>query len=231
VKVLAISDKIIDFIYSPTVRERFGHVDLVIGCGDLPYYYMEYIVSMLDKPLYFVRGNHASRVEYSAAGPRRSPWGAIDLHKRVEEHEGLLMAGLQGSIRYNKGPFQYTEQEMQWNVAQMLPQLFMNRARHGRFLDVLVAHSPPRGVNDQDDRCHTGFKVFRWLLQYLRPRWMLHGHIHLYHPDTSTRSIFHDTEVINCYGYKELELYPVNGPERVSRGQDTHGESISDSRL
>lgn len=222
VKVLTLSDKIVDFIYSPAVRQRFGEVDLVISCGDLPYYYLEYLVSTLDKPLYFVRGNHAHEVEHGVAGPRTQPWGARDLDRAVVNASGLLMAGFEGSIRYNNGPYQYTDGEMHWRVCQILPSLFLNRAQYGRYLDVLVAHSPPRGVQDQPDRCHTGFAAFRWLLQRFRPRYMLHGHIHVYHPHTVTRSLFHQTEVINCYGYRELELFPGGLAPSASKGSPEH---------
>ncbi|MDQ4077798.1 MAG: metallophosphoesterase [Chloroflexota bacterium] len=207
-KVLAISDKIVDFIYSSAVRERFADVDLVLSCGDLPYYYLEFIVSMLDKPLFFVRGNHANLVEHGPDGPRTRPWGAVDLDRQVINFEGLLMAGFEGSLRYNRGPFQYTDQQMYWHVMQIIPRLFLNRAIHGRFLDVLVTHAPPLGVGDDSDRCHTGFSAFRRFLEWFKPRWMLHGHIHIYQPNAVTRLQFHQTEVINCYGYRELELVP-----------------------
>ena len=65
VKILSISDKIVPFIYSPKVKLKFGHVDFVIGCGDLPYYYQEFIISSLNVPLFFVRGNHDPVTEYS----------------------------------------------------------------------------------------------------------------------------------------------------------------------
>jgi predicted phosphodiesterase len=41
-KMLAISDTRIDFIYSPLVKDRFSKVDIVISCGDLPYYYSHF---------------------------------------------------------------------------------------------------------------------------------------------------------------------------------------------
>ena len=56
--VLAISDKSISFIHSPQVCSRFPEVELVISCGDLDYLYLEYVVSMLNVPLFYVRGNH-----------------------------------------------------------------------------------------------------------------------------------------------------------------------------
>ncbi|MBA3530771.1 MAG: metallophosphoesterase [Ardenticatenales bacterium] len=230
-KALVISDKVIEGLYSPAVRQRFAEVELVISCGDLPYYYLEYLISTLDKPLFSVRGNHASVVEYGSHGERTEPWGAIDLDQSVVECNGLILAGFEGSMRYNEGPFQYSDQEMRWRVAQMLPQLFLNRALRGRYLDVLVTHAPPRGVQDQPDRCHTGFQVFRWFLQRFEPRYMLHGHIHVYHPNIVTRSLFHKTEVINCYGYRELELCPIGSSGREGRKQEEHGRSARPRRL
>ena len=211
-KALTISDKVMPFIYSSTVRKRFADVDLVISCGDLviscgdlPYYYLEYIISMLNKPLFFVRGNHANVVEHGSYGQRTEPWGAIDLHRTVLNHNGLLIAGFEGSMRYNKGNFQYTDSQMYSYIARLLPRLLLNRALYGRYLDVLVTHAPPRGIHDQPDRCHTGFAAFRWFLKHIRPRYMLHGHIHVYHSNTITHTTFDNTEVINCYGYREIE--------------------------
>ena len=59
------------FIYSPQVRGRFEDIDLVLGCGDLPYFYLEYVLTALNVPLFFVRGNHANKVEYGAGGPKQ----------------------------------------------------------------------------------------------------------------------------------------------------------------
>jgi uncharacterized protein len=199
-------------------------VDVVISCGDLPHYYLEYIISTLDKPLYYVNGNHAHKVEYTAGGERTHPWGATNLDSEVVQFNGLLIAGFEGSIRYNTSPYQYTDEEMRWKVAQTLPRLFLNRAIHGRYLDILVTHSPPKDVQDGQDKPHRGFDVFRWYLQRFRPRTMLHGHIHVYHPNVVTRSTFHDTEVLNCYGYREIELLPVSS-QGASKGQVEHGRS------
>ena len=98
--ILAISDVEVDMIYSPLITQRFKDVDLVIGCGDLPYYYMEYVISMLNKPLYYVRGNHAPRfMEEADDHERAEPWGGIDLHRNVtRDPSGLLMAGFEGCL-------------------------------------------------------------------------------------------------------------------------------------
>lgn len=204
--VLIVSDKVVSFIYSPAIRERFSHIDLVISCGDLPYAYLEYIVSVLNVPLFFVRGNHAKVVEYHSWGERRAPWGAVDLHRRVVYHEGLLLAGVEGSLRYNEGPFQYSQAEMWWHVFSLVPNLILNRLRYGRYLDIFVSHAPPWGIHDRPDLPHQGIKAFRWLLKTFQPAYHFHGHVHIYRPDTITQTRFHRTWVINTYGYRELEI-------------------------
>ena len=43
--------------------------------------------------------------------------------------------------------------------------------------DVLLAHSPPEGVNDEpDDRAHRGSPALRAWVERNRPGWLLHGH-------------------------------------------------------
>ena len=214
--VLAISDEVDERIYSSTIRARFAHVDLVLSCGDLPYYYLDYVVSMLNVPLYRVRGNHEPKLEYGEHTARGDAWGTINLHGRVVNERGLLLAGLEGSRRYNNGPYQYTEAGMRLQVARMVPRLLINKARYGRFLDVLISHAPPRHIHDQPDRCHQGFEVFRWFLRTFRPRYHLHGHIHVYSNQTVTRTRFHDTLVLNAYGYRELQIeVPAPAPAVV----------------
>jgi Icc-related predicted phosphoesterase len=205
-KVLSLSDQVLEFVYSEKAAERFKDIDFVISCGDLPYYYVEYLVDALDKPVFYVRGNHAPLQEYSQHGVRKGPWGAVDLHGRLVRHQGLLIAGFEGCVRYRPGPFQYTQGEMWGMVLAMLPRLIWNRLVHGRALDVLVTHAPAWGVNDQPDPAHRGFKAFRWLLKTFRPRYYFHGHIHIYTDKTPARSQFEATQVSNTYGYLETEL-------------------------
>ena len=57
-KVLTVSDKMDELVYSSAIQRLFGDVDLVLGCGDLPHHYLEFIVTMLGGPLFYVIGNH-----------------------------------------------------------------------------------------------------------------------------------------------------------------------------
>jgi Icc-related predicted phosphoesterase len=209
-RILAVTDEVDQRIYSPTVKDRMGDVDLVLGCGDLPASYLEFLSDALMRPVYYVLGNHAE--ELTRAGERgvpKHPEGCIDLGGKVvrDRGSGLIMAGLPGSIRYSEHePVQYTEWQMAWMILKMAPRLLWNQVRHGRALDILVTHSPPRHVNDRDDFAHRGFKVMRRFLRWFRPRYQVHGHIHLYDRSQPNIVRFIDTDVINVFPYQRLDL-------------------------
>ena len=204
-KILAVSDQVVNGIYSSRIRERFSDVEMVLSCGDLPYSYLEYIVSMLNVDCFFVHGNHDCP-EYTADGRTlTAPDGWLNLDGRAVEAKGLLLAGLEGSMRYRpRAPFQYTESEMVYKVWCLTPALLMNRVLHGRYLDVLITHSPPFGIHDGEDLTHRGFKAFLWLMARFRPRYLLHGHKHIYGPEPS-RTRYLDTEVVNVYPFRLVE--------------------------
>jgi uncharacterized protein len=210
-RVLTVSDKVEPVLYGPYIRERVGKIDLILACGDLPYYYLEYIVSLLDRPLYYVHGNHdkvAFRPDdpHASTGPGVFNW-ATNLHMRSVSHEGLLLAGIEGCRAYNPGaPFQYSESEVRAQVLQLGLQLYLNRLRFGRYLDILVTHAPPRGIHDAEDLPHRGFESYLRLLRTFRPTLMIHGHQHVYNRNEATETDFEGTRIINTYGYRVLEL-------------------------
>lgn len=214
-RILTVSDKVEPVLYGPYLRERVGKIDLVLGCGDLPDYYLEYIVSLLDAPLFYVHGNHDPQAPTGKEPPNAAvkeynihDWGA-DLHGRTIRYGGLLLAGLDGCRRYKPGaPFQYSEWEVSWQVFRLLQRLRWNRLRYGRYLDILITHAPPRGIHDAEDLPHRGFTSYLKLLRSVRPTLMIHGHTHIYNRNTVTESDFGATRIINTYGYRVLELTP-----------------------
>ncbi|MEA2008347.1 MAG: metallophosphoesterase [Chloroflexota bacterium] len=206
-KILSISDKVVSFIYSPQVKELFGDVDLVLACGDLPYYYQEYIISLLNVPMYFVHGNHDLEVECSSGIPRSYPFGGLNLHHRVVRAQGLLLAGVEGCINYSgRTLYQYTQREMWWHVLSLVPGLVFNKALYGRYLDIFVTHAPPKGIHEGKDWTHQGIHAFRWLLNTFQPRYYFHGHVHRYRPDTIAETQIGRTMVLNTYPYRVTEF-------------------------
>ena len=102
-RILALSDVADDRTYA-SVGSRVGHVDLILGCGDLPYDYLDYVATELGVPLFAVHGNHDTPPEALEDPTIGVWWKGINLHGRVVAVDGLLVAGLGGSRRYNDGP-------------------------------------------------------------------------------------------------------------------------------
>jgi Icc-related predicted phosphoesterase len=207
VKILAVSDAVEHLVYSPQIAERFADIDLVVSCGDLSFEYLEYIVTMLSKPLYYVYGNHSFQPVLRADGEyRHSPEGCINIHRRVINHRGLLMAGLEGSLCYSAAEHQYSQTQMAVLARSLAPRLWLNQLRYGRALDILVTHAPPQGIHDGEDLCHQGFKPFLDFMDRYKPRYLLHGHTHLYRLDAVRETRYGDTTVLNAFGYQVIEI-------------------------
>jgi len=205
-KILSISDVVVQPLYNSRIKDRFEGLDFIISCGDLPYYYLEYIVSMLNVPLFFVHGNHDSEVEYGLPGRKIAPAGGVNLNRAVINHKGYLLAGIEGCIRYRNGPYMYTQSEMWLNVFGLIPAFFYNRLVYGRYLDIFVGHAAPTGIHDKQDFAHQGVKAFRWLITVFKPKYFVHGHIHIYYPKEPTTTQVNNTQVINTYGYRKIVI-------------------------
>lgn len=57
-KILCISDQIDALVYSSFAKERFSDIDAILCAGDLPSDYIDFVVSTLNKPAFFIFGNH-----------------------------------------------------------------------------------------------------------------------------------------------------------------------------
>lgn len=206
-KILSVSDQIDPRIYSDSLQQRYGDVNLVISCGDLSYSYLEYIVSVLNRPLYFVYGNHDQQEEDNQGESRLFPLGTENLHRRMIRKNNLLLTGVEGSIEYNRRTrYQYTQTSMWFHVFSLVPGLLVNKLIYGRYLDIFVTHAPPRGVHEGQDWTHQGINAFRWLLDTFQPSFHFHGHIHHYRPDEIIETRLGKTLVINTYRSRLTEI-------------------------
>ena len=215
-RILAVSDRVLDYLYSSAITQRYPDIDLIVGCGDLPFYYLDFLTSALDAPLVYVRGNHDAGPQYTFDGRvLNGVRGGIDIHRRCVSLKGVILAGLEGSMRYRpRATLMYTESEMRQEVLRLLPALLWNRVRYGRALDILVTHSPVFDIHDRHDLAHRGFKVLRRLLRIFRPTYMLHGHIHVYRPDVPRVSRLGETTIINVYPVRLLEYDNPPSPDQ-----------------
>ncbi|MCL2558167.1 MAG: metallophosphoesterase [Treponema sp.] len=217
-KILCVSDEIDPLVYSAAIKERFSDVALILCAGDLPLDYLDFIASSLNKPLLHVYGNHHAPDRERAVflepqeldpEPDAAPV-AGHVGSRVCVEEGLIVAGLGGSMRYNAGPNQFTEFDMWLEIFKLIPRLLLNRLFRGRFLDVLLTHAPPCGIHDRRDLCHRGFKAFLWFMRRFQPRYLVHGHIHLYDQGEARRTRWLGTDVINAFGHYIIDIEADN---------------------
>ena len=193
VRVLAVADEEVPAVES---RVRDLRVDLVLAAGDLPWDYLESLVSLVDAPAAFVRGNHDPS---TGDGPH----GLVDVDGHVTTIGGLRVAGLGGCVRYNDGPHQYTQSEYETRARRLLKE-----CRDGGPVDVLLTHAPPLGLGDDvSDPCHVGIAALHGVLETLRPGWHLHGHIHPYGMHKPDRQ-FGPTTIRNVIPWQVIDIEP-----------------------
>ena len=236
-KILCVADHVDPLVYSPQVKKRFADVDLVLSAGDLPLNYYDFIVSSLNKPLLFVFGNHNLRgmdryqkrrddfdeLREPKSGMNYDSYvGARYVDRKVVREKGLLIGGLGGSLLYNRAENQFSDLSMYARVIRMIPRLLFNRLVYGRYIDILLTHAPPLGVNDRPDRCHTGFRAFLWFLRVFRPRYLVHGHIHLYDTAERRERRYGESVVVNAFDHCLIEIedpaLSSRPPRRRARG-------------
>jgi len=218
--ILAVADHVDPLVYSQSIKDRFEGIDCILGAGDLDISYYEYIVSCLNKPLYFVFGNHnlksLSFFRIKTDSHPSSDWninttqgfGSICVDGKVirDKKRKIIIAGLGGSRRYNRSEHQFSEFQMFLRIIHMVPRLTFNRVFRGRWVDILLTHAAPLGIHDREDPCHRGFKSFLWFMKRFKPRYLIHGHTHLYDRNAPRTTQYKNTSIINAYNHIVLDL-------------------------
>ncbi|MCL2070403.1 MAG: metallophosphoesterase [Treponema sp.] len=192
-KILCVSDLIDPLIYTNSITQRYADVDIVLSAGDLPMDYLDFIISRLNKPLFFVMGNHHNSTQEKHA--------AINTDAKVCREPELIIAGLGGCMRHSRGKNQFSDFQVYLRILKLFPALFFNRLLRGRYLDILLTHAAPRGIHDREDKYHRGFKAFLWFMRVFKPRYLIHGHIHLYDLSGPRNTKYHNTHVINAFSH------------------------------
>ncbi len=207
VRVLAIADEVAESLWGEAL-ERLTP-DIIVSAGDLPFEYLENLVSRTDRPLIYVPGNHdpdlkgrdpvwsGLSTEFDGAGPQ----GCINADGRLIDAAGLRIAGLGGSIRYRAGPNQYTQREMGRRALALELKARLSR----RKVDILLTHSAAAGYGDSADPPHHGLEALTRLATRLQPRVLVHGHVNHYGPKEPDLRIG-DTLVVNAIPYRLIEI-------------------------
>ncbi len=204
VRVLLLADMVHPYIYRSGFPQGLGHIDLVLGAGDLPGYYLEFVASLLPAPVVYVPGNHQDEYVYSE-GQRQRPGGAINAEGNIVRAAGLTIAGWGGVPRYRKGgQHQYTDWQGRWALGKLA---LKAQAQAAGQVDIFLTHAPPLGPHALSDFAHRGCPSISQFMLRLAPTWLVHGHIHEYEGRKAPYTDPHSgTNVINAYGYKVLEV-------------------------
>lgn len=204
-RILAVADNEEKALWDYFDKSRLGEIDLILSCGDLHAAYLEFLRTMLNAELLYVRGNH----DDGYAG--HEPEGCVCIEDKIFNFHGLRIMGLGGSMRYRDGVDMYTERQMSARVRKLRPMAEMTNG-----FDILMTHAPAKGYGDLADHAHQGFAVFNDLMGRYRPKYHLHGHVHKeYGRFVREREHACGAKVINCCGYVILEVgkeeYPAQG--------------------
>ena len=212
-RVLVLSDEIDRALYDHFDRSMLQDIDMIISCGDLPARYLTFLATMFNGPVLYVCGNHDEKY---VTNP---PEGCICIEDEIYEYQGIRFLGLGGSRRYKKGPFQYTEAQMEKRIHKLWYPLWRKKG-----FDVLVTHSPAKDHGDGKG-AHEGFPCFNRLIEKYRPSWFFCGHMHLsYDANTPRVSRLGDTSTVNAFGKYVVEVeVPENG--NTHRSADGDGGS------
>lgn len=188
-RILAIADEESKYLWDYFEKSKLEGIDLIISCGDLDPRYLSFLATFTSAPVLYVHGNHDTK--YAQVPPD----GCICIEDKIFVYKGVRILGLGGSMRYHAGDHQYTEWEMKRRVAKLWFQLVRRRG-----FDILVTHAPAYELNDGRDLPHQGFRIFLTLLEKYKPKFFIHGHVHMAYGRKHKRyDKYQETHVINAF--------------------------------
>lgn len=207
-KILAIADEECEALWDYYDPERLKGVDLILSAGDVEREYLEFLVTMTNVPLLYIRGNHDDGFK------KNPPEGCICIEDKMYNYQGLRIMGLGGSMYYHPGANMYSEGEMRRRVMKADISALLKGG-----CDVLLSHAPARGYGDLDDLPHRGFECFNAFIGRWRPKYMIHGHVHKSYGHFN-RECTHTcgTKIINASGYVIMDIPQTDYPEYGQTG-------------
>ena len=196
-KILVVADEESAYLWDHYRPGRLTGIDLILSAGDLKPEYLSFLVTMANRPLLYVHGNHD--VVYQ----KRPPEGCDCIDDKLVTVNGLRILGLGGARMYNGGPYQYTEKQMERRIRRLRWKLHRSKG-----VDIVLTHAPPAGYGDAEDIAHRGFEAFLPLMDRYQPSYLIHGHVHKsYSVHTFSREVqYTSTTVINGAGRTILEI-------------------------
>ncbi len=184
-KILAIADEESRYLWDFYEPGKLKDIDLIISCGDLNPDYLMFLVTLSNVPVLYVHGKYETK----------PPEGCVCIEDDIFVFKGVRILGLGGSMRYRPGKHQYTDAQMNRRVRKLWWKLWRKKG-----FDILVTHAPAYQLNDGMDLPHQGFTAFRSLMEKYKPKYFLHGHVHLNYGRRHKRyDQYEETQVVNAF--------------------------------
>lgn len=195
-KIMVLADAESKSLWDYFEKSKLEGIDLILSCGDLSPHYLSFLCTFTKVPVLYIHGNHDGCYEQTP------PDGCIDIEDNIFVYRGIRILGLGGSMRYNNGPHQFTQKEMDKRIRKLRFKLFKHKG-----FDILLTHSPAFRLNDGEDLPHTGFKGFVQLMDKYNPTYFVHGHVHMSYGRKHVRvSEYKNTKIINAYEQYIIEI-------------------------
>ena len=228
VSVLAVSDETVEYLWSSQVRSL--GVDVILGAGDLPFAYLEYLSDQLNAPCVFVPGNHD--VDLSGYSNKRSGWmragmpaqwpGAHRRGQRRRTHRDRRRSADRGPRWFPSGttpaPISGPSASRVDALARSPGETLGNRdfpAVGGAWMCCSPTAPPVASATPRIGHIE-GSNASRLWIHNLDPTVMVHGHIHP-HGRTPLDLEVGRTIVLNTVGFTLMEISPGTPPTIVRR--------------
>lgn len=194
-KILVVADEESKSLWDHYEKSKLEGIDLILSCGDLNPKYLSFLATFSKAPVLYIHGNH------DGCYADTPPEGCTCIDDDLFVYKGVRILGLGGSMRYKPGPHQYTEVAMKGRILRLGLKVMKNKG-----FDILLTHSPAAGLHDMEDLPHRGFECFLDLIKKYRPKFFIHGHVHMCYGRFPREEKYEDTMVINAYEKHIIEF-------------------------
>ncbi len=183
-RILIFSDLHGDMEMIKRVKELSNDVDLAICCGDITPIHGDTItvsrkIGRLNR-LFIIPGNFELPTILNIACKENS-W--TDLHGKSFNINGIIIGGCGGAL---KGPFNTPYELSEDEFRHILSKI-------GE-VDILVTHTPPKGIVDYTNGLNIGSEAIRDFIIEKKPKLNLCGHVH---ENGGKEELFNNTKVMN----------------------------------
>ncbi len=195
-KILLLADLECPYLWDYYRPGRLSEYNLILSAGDLSANYLSFLVTMGRAPVLYIHGNHDVNYE------QQPPEGCDCVEDQLYIYNGVRILGLGGCPVYNKMPHQYSEKQMRKRIRKLRWKI-----KKAGGIDIVLTHAPVAGYGDGDDYAHRGFECFLDLIDTYKPKYFIHGHVHINYGTGNPREYERNgTKIINAYERYVIEI-------------------------